>query len=170
MKEVVVDHHTRVVIFGDVHLGWHRFDPNRKLFERVLDDYTSQKVDYLIIGGDFIDLWRAEFEEVVLKYKSIFEKLRILGANGTRIIYILGNHDYEIRKHKEYFNRFPNFEITGNGIVYTMLENTGEVKDVKIHVHGHQFDIRLRYFTKLYPFIGWFYRRIYKITRRLGFS
>lgn len=170
MKEVVVSLHTRAVMFSDVHLGWHRFDPNRKLFERVLDDYTSQKIDYLIIGGDFIDLWRAEFEEVVLKYKSVFEKLQIMGANGTRIIYILGNHDYGVSKYKEYFNHFPNFEIIGSGIVYTVLEDTGNIKGVITMVHGHQFDIRLRYFTKLYPFIGWFYRRVYKFTRRLGFS
>jgi UDP-2,3-diacylglucosamine pyrophosphatase LpxH len=93
-----------------------------------------------------------------------------MGANGTRIIYILGNHDYEVSKHKEYFDHFPNFEIIGSGIMYTVLEDTGNIKRVIIVVHGHQFDIQLRYLTKFYPLMGWFYRRIYKFTRRLGFS
>jgi predicted phosphodiesterase len=170
IKEVVVGLHTRAVLLSDVHLGYHRFDPNRELFERKLDDFANQKFDYLIIQGDFIDLWRAEFEEVVLKYQSIFEKLRIMGANGTRIIYILGNHDYEVSKHKKYFDHFPNFEIIGSGVMYTVLEDTGKIKGIITMVHGHQYDIRLRYFTRLYPFIGWCYRRIYKITRRLRFS
>jgi predicted phosphodiesterase len=166
---VVVGHFPAVSI-SDVHLGYHKFDQNDKgRFERFLDIQMKEKIGDLIIVGDLLDLWRAEFEEIVLKYKSIFEKLRIVGASGIRILYILGNHDYEVIKHKEYFRDFPNLEIIETGISYCRLDATGNKEVLWTIYHGHQMDIRLRYFEKLYPLIGWVYRRIYKFMRRLGF-
>lgn len=147
-----------IKMISDVHLGWHR--SNAESFEGFLKDLINKPPDYFVIAGDFIDLWRAEFNEVIKKYKNIFSLLKILGAKGTKIRYVLGNHDYQVRKHIDYFDDFPNLEIIGEHLVINEY----------VFIHGHQFDILLRYITFLYPFIGSVYRKIYKILTHFFYS
>lgn len=80
-----------------------------------------------------------------------------MGEKGTKIKYILGNHDYQIRKHKQYFVNFSNFEIILDSLV---LGNY-------VFIHGHQFDLVLKRLVFLYPLISYIYPKIYKLSLRI---
>ncbi len=100
---------SKIISVSDVHLGYHRSNPDK--FNAFLSTLIKNPPEYFTIDGDFLDLWRAEFDEIIDSHKETFKLLKTLGRKGTKIIYILGNHDYQIRKHKDFFRQFPNLKI-----------------------------------------------------------
>ncbi len=110
--EYPYDLKSKSIVVGDIHLGQKKYnDKSSFYFEIFLKKNIMDPPDYFIINGDFLDLWRAEFNDIIEDNKNIFYLLKVLGENGTKIKYILGNHDYQIRKHRSFFENFPNFEI-----------------------------------------------------------
>jgi UDP-2,3-diacylglucosamine pyrophosphatase LpxH len=84
------------VFISDVHLGTNRCDT--KKFISFLDNLKTKK---LIMVGDIIDIqclekyntrWKKEHTVAV-------HKILELGKNGTKIVYILGNHDATARRY-----------------------------------------------------------------------
>ncbi len=148
------------MLVSDLHLGWEQSNitaVERSVFRCAIRD----RPDYLIINGDFIDLWRAEFHDIVEQFQYIFSYLRTIGEQGTKVRYILGNHDYEIRKYETFFADFENFIIIGNSLNLYI----GDKKC--LFLHGHQFDPKLKYLIWAYPTIGAIIRCVYRIKRWL---
>ena len=118
----------RSIWISDVHLGTRECRA-----EYLLDFLHSTDSKYLYLVGDIIDLWgmkkgmywKASHNEVV---RTILKK----AAQGTRVIYIPGNHD-------ELFRDYAGLAF---GAVQIQLEATHMGADGRRHlvVHGDQFD------------------------------
>lgn len=123
----------KIMVVSDIHLGWER--SNVKAFDHILEMVLKERPDFFIINGDFIDLWRDNFQSIINQYEDVFTMLRRIGNNGNNIRYILGNHDYNVRKYLAYFNDFPNFLVIGNELIindgnkkslfYTIINSIG---------------------------------------------
>jgi len=153
---------SKIFVVSDIHLGWER--SNVAAFVKFLDRLIDERPSYLVICGDFLDLWRAEFDDITHNFEHVFVRIKRLGQQGTKIRYVLGNHDYEVREHLAYFDSFPNLEIIGNSLV---LDRTP--LGACFFIHGHQFDWTLRHCVRFYPAIGRVVRSIYRLRRRLHF-
>jgi len=83
----------KTLFISDVHLGTSKCQADKLL--NVLRDYDYQE---LVIVGDFIDLtslkrkfyWKAD-------HSTVIQKILRASRKGTKVTYILGNHDYFLR-------------------------------------------------------------------------
>jgi UDP-2,3-diacylglucosamine pyrophosphatase LpxH len=122
----------RTVWLSDIHLGSRECRVNL-----LLDFLRHTECEHLYLVGDIIDLehlrksfyWPASHTEV----------LRVLLAksqDGTRIVYIPGNHDHEL--HSFAGVRFGNIEIAKHAV-----HTTRDGRRLLV-VHGDQFDAVVR--------------------------
>jgi UDP-2,3-diacylglucosamine pyrophosphatase LpxH len=99
----------KIIILSDIHLGYREEQKNgiqycnKEIFKEFLEDIKlgnreEFNCDYLIIAGDFLDMWRRDLAGVVLENINIFEKLNELQERGIEVKYIVGNHDYWLRR------------------------------------------------------------------------
>ncbi|MBS3742540.1 MAG: UDP-2,3-diacylglucosamine diphosphatase [Candidatus Cloacimonetes bacterium] len=96
----------KVICFSDVHLLLHS-SPEEKyklaLFEEFLNYIKKEKPDKLIIAGDLFDVWY-EYKLVIPKpYFHVLHKLAAIHELGTKLIYLVGNHDF---KFLDFFDRY----------------------------------------------------------------
>lgn len=79
---------------ADCHLGgWRETklrDINHEAFERVIDEITEEKVDFVLISGD---LFNTSFPPID-SLKLVIQKFKQLKRNNIRVYYIAGSHDY----------------------------------------------------------------------------
>jgi hypothetical protein len=109
---------TKIAILSDIHFG----DPMCSL--AAVDDSGNRIVgpaypkfkeavgsdlDYLVLVGDILDFSVASYDEAYLAAKPFFEKIAsdgtlkyLDGKPATPIVYIPGNHDYDIWNQIEY--------------------------------------------------------------------
>jgi UDP-2,3-diacylglucosamine pyrophosphatase LpxH len=105
----------RTIIMSDLHLG-----SRQSQTEKILKFLNENESDTLILNGDIIDGWALKNGG---KWKSncskIFRKFMKRSENGTKVVYIRGNHDdflkpfipfnlnniQILRKYKLIFNR-----------------------------------------------------------------
>ncbi|HPE20141.1 MAG TPA: metallophosphoesterase [Candidatus Mcinerneyibacteriales bacterium] len=84
----------KYLVVSDFHLGdkskADNFRKNEEIALKMLE-YYSQKGYYLIINGDFEELWQFSSETVRLSYSKAFRMIKYLF--GDKIIRIYGNHD-----------------------------------------------------------------------------
>jgi UDP-2,3-diacylglucosamine pyrophosphatase LpxH len=133
----------RIYLISDLHLGdGTRSDAflgkDRELIE-FLEKVRKEKA-HLVIGGDAIDFHQAwAISRVLRAHARLFGELSRLAARSEeatdgeeplRVIYIWGNHDYDISLFKDLFR----FEVC----------STLEIGDVALVQHGYEYD----------PFIG----------------
>lgn len=137
----------------------------------------NNSFDTLYLNGDIIDIWRMQKSGIITgpqaqTHINIIQMLLKLSKKGTKIIYILGNHDDFLE------NFVDNGDwIFGNiNIVRECVHETADGRKFLV-VHGHQLD----FVTRCNPWLsklgdtGYhlmiFINRIYnKITHRLGFK
>ncbi len=122
----------RTVWLSDVHLGSRACRVNL-----LLDFLRRTTCDVLYLVGDIIDLEHLRHD--FYWPQSHTEVLRLLlnkSREGTRIVYIPGNHDYELRKFAG--AKFGNVEVANEAIHTT---STGRRLLV---LHGDQFDAVVR--------------------------
>lgn len=118
----------KTIWLSDVHLG--NKDCNA---EYLLHFLSSIRCETIYLVGDIIDLlamkrrshWQAS-------HKAVLKQLSELSKQGTRIIYIPGNHDIELRDFCEM--PFFNFELKQEAV-----HETAQGKKLLI-MHGDQFD------------------------------
>lgn len=94
------------VFISDVHLGTNRCDAQR--FLQFLKELKTKK---LVLVGDIIDI--ACMEKYGTKWKSIhtecLHQILNLAKRGTEVVYILGNHEGQIRRYANFEHK--NFQI-----------------------------------------------------------
>jgi len=89
----------KVLCLFDAHIPFHI----QNIFEEITDKY-SDKVDAVILGGDFFDLAMAskffDYEEGTLKdvYMMGLDILTLLAANFRKVIMFKGNHEERLTK------------------------------------------------------------------------
>jgi len=77
------------LFISDVHLGARGVES-----EKLLEVLKKYKPDYLFLVGDIIDGWllkkRFHWNQ---SYTNVIRKILSYSKNGTKVIYITGNHD-----------------------------------------------------------------------------
>ena len=133
--------HFRTVWLSDIHLG----SKDCKA-EYLLDFLEHCKIDTLFLVGDIIDLWALtkQFRWPPL-HNKLLHKLLSLSANGTKVIYIPGNHDEPAQKYDGM--NFGDVEIYRE-YIYTTV--TGKKL---LLFHGDQLDDEVC-FGRLHAWIG----------------
>jgi UDP-2,3-diacylglucosamine pyrophosphatase LpxH len=137
--------HLRSVFISDVHLGFHgcAAGPLLELLSRV-------RIEQLFLLGDIVDLssmrrsmfWPREHHEVL---RTIFR----LATSGTRVIYVPGNHDEELRA-------YVGATFNGVEIVRDMIYTAADGRRFWL-LHGDEFDG----VVKCSPWLAWLGNHLY---------
>lgn len=83
-----------VVILSDVHLGTYGSHAAELLLY-----LRSIEASLLIINGDFIDIWNFNKRYFPAAHMEVIREVMNMLTNGTRVVYITGNHDELMRKY-----------------------------------------------------------------------
>lgn len=154
----------RAIWLSDIHLGYRGCKA-----EYLLDFLRSTESEVLYLVGDIIDLW--SLHRTVFWPQSHNNIIRtILGKakRGTRVVYIPGNHDNQLREYAGMV--FGNVEIHEE-----YVHHTASGKRILL-LHGDRFDAvmkcsRLAEFVgnKSYDLLMYLNRQVYRLRRKLGF-
>lgn len=88
-------------------------------------DLVAQKGQRLIINGDLFELWKFDLPICLKTYHRLLAKLQQIDGHGVEIIYVFGNHDFDL----SYFQSLFHFVVERWDLGY------------HIHIeHGHRFD------------------------------
>jgi len=121
----------RSIFISDVHLGTK--DCKAELLNNFLKHNTCETL-YLV--GDIIDAWKIKQNKWRWKQSHTNVVRRILGhaKRGTKVVYILGNHDEFLRPYLHYGLGFGMLEITNQ------CEHVGVDGKHYLVTHGDLFD------------------------------
>jgi UDP-2,3-diacylglucosamine pyrophosphatase LpxH len=113
----------KTLAISDCHIGDPRCHNNKNIRELI----GAMNYDRLVLCGDIVDFWLANMEEIVQDpLLKLIEKI----SRGKEVIWVVGNHDYNIYK-KEYNDILPNI------IKCNLFETTENNKNI-LFIHGHQ--------------------------------
>jgi UDP-2,3-diacylglucosamine pyrophosphatase LpxH len=136
----------RAIFLSDVHLGTKGCQA-----ELLLDFLRNNDADTIYLVGDIIDFWRIKRNpHWPQQHNDVVQKLLRKVRNGTRLIYIPGNHDEDLRAYCG--NHFGGVEFRHNDI--------HEAADGRrfLVMHGDEFDVVVRYVKWLASLGDWAYR------------
>jgi len=83
-----------IVVISDIHLatfGCHAIE--------LIDYLQSIKTNTLILNGDIIDCWNFSKRYFPLSHFDILKEIINIMDEGTKVIYIYGNHESNLRKY-----------------------------------------------------------------------
>jgi UDP-2,3-diacylglucosamine pyrophosphatase LpxH len=101
----------KVVLVSDIHMADPDFPPSQKQrFIGFLEKFVQREARELILLGDIIELSQGRMMDVYETCLDVFLKFLEIANSGTKITYILGNHDFTISDIKG-FNIFPHPNI-----------------------------------------------------------
>jgi UDP-2,3-diacylglucosamine pyrophosphatase LpxH len=93
-----------VVILSDVHLGTYGCHA-----KELLQYLQSIRPRTLILNGDIIDIWNFNKKYFPIAHTEIIRKILKMAAQGTKVYYIPGNHDEQLRNYEGF--RLGNIRI-----------------------------------------------------------
>lgn len=129
-----------VAVISDVHLGTYGCHAAELLhYLRSIDPRL------LVINGDFIDIWNFSKRYFPASHFDVIKEVIQMVANGTRVIYITGNHDELLRKYSGM--DLGNFSITDK----IVMEINGKMVWI---FHGDVFDSTTKGGAKLLAKLG----------------
>ena len=134
----MITHNERFCVISDLHFGSPLFRKSNR-FISFLKYVSGQKMT-LCINGDGIDLLQLSFGRFMLDMPELSKALRDAVSQGTRIYYIVGNHDI-------YMEEF--LEDWGILKVYPYLDFVSGEKRIHIE-HAHLYDRLFLYNPDLY--------------------
>jgi UDP-2,3-diacylglucosamine pyrophosphatase LpxH len=120
------------VVISDVHLGTYGCRAGE-----LLSYLMSIKPKTLVLNGDIIDIWQFSKHYFPSSHMQVVQHITKLISEGTKVIYITGNHDEMLRKFKGF--KLGSFEIVNKTILE--LEN-GEKAWC---FHGDVFDVTMKH-------------------------
>jgi len=150
-----------IVVISDVHLG------TCGCHAKELCNYLKHiKVDTLILNGDFIDIGQFRKHYFPKEHMMVLQSILKMAAKGTKVYYITGNHDDELRLYTDF--SFGNIHLRDKLVLLL-----GGKKYWLFH--GDIFDASLKlspYITKLggkgYDLLILLNRLINKVRMALG--
>lgn len=151
----------RSVFISDLHMGYKGFDAPALLhFLRSID------TDTLYLVGDIIDGWKLQKRWFWPEsYNLILDELIRMRRGGTQIIYVVGNHDDEMRGLTPLaISRFS--KKLGIKIVNTHTHMTAQGKKYTV-MHGDQFD-NILIKGKVSKFSDWLYTMLIDVFGTSG--
>jgi UDP-2,3-diacylglucosamine pyrophosphatase LpxH len=99
-----------VVILSDLHLG--TYGSRAKEITNYLRSIAPQM---LILNGDIIDIWQFSKHYFPASHFGVIKEIIHMMSNGTRVIYITGNHDETLRRYSGV--DLGNFQLTDKLVV-----------------------------------------------------
>lgn len=129
-----------IIVMSDMHLGTYGCHA-----QEIVNYLQSVSPQFLILNGDIIDGWQFSKRYFPKVHLQVIQEIFTMLTNGTRVVYITGNHD-------EIFRRYTDMEI-GN------LQLTDKiVLDINGHktwiFHGDVFDSSTKGSAKLLAKLG----------------
>ncbi len=99
-----------VVVLSDLHLG--TYGSRAKEITNYLRSIAPQM---LILNGDIIDIWQFSKHYFPSAHFSVIKEIIQMMSNGTRVIYITGNHDETLRRYSGI--DLGNFQLTDKLVI-----------------------------------------------------
>ena len=122
-------HHYRAMFISDVHLGTRSAQA-----VRLLDFLVKSDADTIYLVGDIVDFWRIRRGLVwPNSHNDVLHELLRKAREGTRIVFIPGNHDDDLRAYCG--TRFGPIEIALNAVHVTADGRRYLV------MHGDEYDV-----------------------------
>jgi UDP-2,3-diacylglucosamine pyrophosphatase LpxH len=122
MKKRPID----VVVLSDLHLG--TYGCRAKEIVTYLKSISPQ---LLILNGDIIDVWQFSKRYFPAAHMAVIKEIFQILSNGTRVIYITGNHDEMMRRYSDL--HVGNFQLVDKMVI--------EIDNKMIWIfHGDVFD------------------------------
>ncbi len=120
----------RTVCLSDIHLGTKSCKA-----EYLLDFLRHLRCDTLYLVGDVIDLWRLKRYgwHWPAMHNLVLRQLLTLAQDGTRVVYIPGNHDEILRDYAG--STFNSIEVT-----LRCIHRSADGRQLMI-LHGDEFDV-----------------------------
>ncbi len=136
----------RTLWLSDIHLG-----TSACRADDLLNFLAEVSADKIYLTGDIIDLERMKTRAIFPDaHRNVLTRFVQLSQSGTEIVYIPGNHDFQLR------------ELAGKDIygVPVMLEASHQTRDGQrlLVTHGDQLDHHVRQGTSLEQFGAAAYR------------
>ncbi len=135
----------RTVFVSDVHLGYRGCQA-----ERLLEFLTGIDVEQLVLLGDILDiqsLRRSFFWPA--SHQAVLTRILALARSGTRIVYVPGNHDEELRE-------LCGAQFMGVEVRRDFIHETADGRRFLV-VHGDEFDGAVQFSGALKHFGEWMY-------------
>ena len=131
----------RSIFISDVHLGTKHCKA-----EYLLSFLQSTESEYLYLVGDIFDLWEMKKSVYWTQTQNeILQEIFRKAENGTRVIYIPGNHD-------AWFRDFNGSEFRGVSLQLCAEHTTADNRKFIVS-HGDEFDVVVRH-NKLLLAVG----------------
>ena len=132
--------HVDVVVISDLHLG--TFGCHAK---EIINYLQSISPNLLILNGDIVDGWQFSKSYFPATHLEVINEIFNLQHNGTRVVYITGNHDEFLRRYSDL--NIGNFQLTDKLII----EIDGKLTWI---FHGDVFDNTTKGGAKLLAKLG----------------
>ena len=132
--------HVDVVVISDLHLG--TFGCHAK---EIVNYLQSISPNLLILNGDIVDGWQFSKSYFPAAHLDVINEIFNLQHNGTRVVYITGNHDEFLRRYSDL--NIGNFQLTDKLII----EIDGKLTWI---FHGDVFDNTTKGGAKLLAKLG----------------
>jgi UDP-2,3-diacylglucosamine pyrophosphatase LpxH len=129
-----------VVVISDVHLGTYGCHANE-----LVTYLKSISPEILVLNGDFIDGWQFSKRYFPVSHMQVIKEVFNLLSNGTRVIYITGNHDEMLRRYSDL--QMGNLLLTDKMV----MEINGKMTWI---FHGDVFDATTKGSAKLLAKLG----------------
>lgn len=129
-----------LVVLSDVHLGTYGCHA-----KELLQYLKSIQPNTLVLNGDIIDMWNFSKSYFPASHMNVLRHIIKMSTNGSRVIYITGNHDEVLRKYSDLI--LGNFELMDKLI----LELDGKKAWI---FHGDVFDSSTQGYAKIIARIG----------------
>lgn len=129
-----------LVVLSDVHLGTYGCHANELLLY-----LKSIQPQILVLNGDIFDIWNFSKRYFPVSHKNVLRYILKLSNQGTKVIYITGNHDEALRKYSDFV--LGNFELVDKLI----LDLDGKKTWI---FHGDIFDSSTKGYAKIIAKLG----------------
>jgi UDP-2,3-diacylglucosamine pyrophosphatase LpxH len=151
---VQLPHRHRTVFISDLHLG-----SSHCHAEPLAEFLEALHCEQLYLVGDVFDLqWLSERRLAWTPAQTaVIEAIRMLAQHGTQVIYIPGNHDWQLR-------RFCGLVLPGVNIRRRAIHRTADGRRLLV-THGDEFDAQVRHGGAREWLGEWLYYRILSSNR-----
>lgn len=129
-----------VVVISDVHLGTYGCHA-----AELVMYLRSIQTGLLIINGDFIDIWNFNKRYFPPSHMLVIREVMNMMSNGTRVVYITGNHDEMMRRYSDM--QLGNFQVADK----LVMEINGSMCWI---FHGDVFDATTKGSARLLAKLG----------------
>lgn len=134
-------HHYRTVWLSDIHLGYQDCKA-----DYLLDFLDHCRIDLLYLVGDIVDLWALKRQfHWPDSHNRLLHRLVCLPRDGTKVIYVPGNHDAAAR-------RYVGLTISDIEVHREYIHTMATGKKLLL-LHGDRFDSEVC-LGKLHAWIG----------------